>query len=91
MTEEKTRKEEFKLDGNELVDKVKECVHKGNIRRIVIKNPSGKTLIDVPLTLGVLGTVIAPQLAALSALAALVTRCTVVLEKIEEEPPSDSE
>ncbi|MBD3370204.1 DUF4342 domain-containing protein [Candidatus Fermentibacteria bacterium] len=89
MTEQKTRKEEFKLDGSELVDKVKEYVHKGSIRRIVIKNPGGKVLIDIPLTVGVLGTVIAPQLAALSAFAALVTRCTVVLEKIEEEPPSD--
>ncbi|MGC9349487.1 MAG: DUF4342 domain-containing protein, partial [Anaerolineae bacterium] len=65
-----------------------ELVHEGNIRRIVIQNENGKPLIDIPLTWGVVGTLVAPQLAALGAIAALVTRGTIIVEKTEETPPA---
>lgn len=84
MSEEKVRTEEHKVSGDDLVAKVKELVHEGNIRRIIIKNEEGKTLIEVPLTLGVVGAVLLPVLAAIGAIAALVTDCTIVVEKVEE-------
>jgi hypothetical protein len=84
MSEEKVRTEEFQVSGDRLVAKIKELVHEGNIRRVVIKNEEGKTLIDIPLTLGVVGAFLAPQLAAIGAVAALVTQCTIVVEKVEE-------
>lgn len=85
MTEEDSiRSEEFKFDGDALMSKIKELVHAGNVRRIVIKNEEGKTLIDIPMTVGVVGALIAPQLAALGAIAALVTRGTIVVEKVQE-------
>lgn len=84
MSEEKVRIEEHKVSGDDLVAKVKELVHEGNIRRIIIKNEEGKTLIEVPLTLGVVGAVLLPVLAAIGAIAALVTDCTIVVEKVDE-------
>jgi CBS domain-containing protein len=83
MTEENIRTEEFKVSGDVLVAKVKELVHEGNIRRVIIKDNEGKTLIEIPLTLGVVGALLLPVWAALGAIAALVTDCTVVVEKIE--------
>ena len=74
-------KEEFKINGEELLAKVKELIHEGNIRRITIKNESGETVIEIPLTLGVVGAVLAPMLAAVGAIAALVAKCTIVVEK----------
>ncbi len=65
--------------------KVKELVHEGNIRRIIIKNEEGKTLIEIPLTLGVVGAVLLPVLAAVGAIEALVADCTIVVEKVAEE------
>jgi len=59
-------------------------VHEGNIRRITIKNEEGKTLIEIPLTLGVIGAVLLPVWAAVGAIAALVTDCTIVVEKVDE-------
>ena len=84
MSEEKVRTEEFQVSGDMLVAKIKELVHEGNIRRVVIKNEEGKTLIDIPLTLGVVGAFLVPQLAAIGAIAALVTQCTIIVEKVEE-------
>ena len=85
MTEEdNVRSEEFKFDGDVLMSKIKEILHAGNVRRIVIKNEEGKTLIDIPMTIGVVGALLAPQLAALGAIAALVTRGTIVVEKVGE-------
>ena len=84
MSEEESKTEEFKVSGDELISKVKELVRQGNIRRVIIKNEEGRTLIDIPLTLGVVGALIAPQLAALGAIAALITHGTIVVEKIEE-------
>jgi CBS domain-containing protein len=84
MSEEKVRTEEFQVSGDRLVAKIKELVHEGNIRRIVIKNEEGRVLIDIPLTLGVVGAFLAPQLAAIGAVAALVTQSTIIVEKVEE-------
>ncbi len=85
MSEEpKTRSEEFKLSGSEVIGKVKELLHEGNIRRIVIKH-EGETVFELPLTIAAVGTLIAPQLAALGAFAALVTNCSIVVERIVEE------
>ena len=85
MGEKQVRTEEYQIDGDEMVAKVKELVRKGNIRRIAIQNEEGKTLIEIPLTLGVVGAVLLPVWAALGALAALVTNCTIVVEKLEDE------
>jgi hypothetical protein len=86
MTDKKkTRQEEFKLNGSEIIDKIKELIHQGNIRRIIIKNEEGKTLIEIPLTLGVVGAAFLPVLAAVGAIAAMVAKMTIVVEKIEEE------
>jgi len=82
---ETTRTEEFEFNGDTLIAKIKELLHEGNIRRMIIKNEEGRALIDIPLTVGILGTLVAPQLAALGTIAALVTKGTLVVEKEEEE------
>lgn len=82
MSEEKTVREEFRISGEQVVKKVKELVHEGNIRRVIVKQDN-RTLMEIPLTLGVAGILLAPTLAALGALAALVTECTIVVEKSE--------
>jgi CBS domain-containing protein len=84
MTAEKVTTEEYHIDGDELLHKVKELVHEGNIRRIIIKNEEGERLIEVPLTLGVVGIVLLPVWAAIGAIAALVADCTIVVEKVAE-------
>lgn len=73
--------EEFYVRGEELLAKIKELIHQGNIRRVIIKDKDGKVLMEFPLTLGVVGVVLAPTLAAVGAIAALVTDATVVVEK----------
>ncbi|CAN5433001.1 hypothetical protein BH10PAT3_BH10PAT3_0820 [soil metagenome] len=78
--------EEFKLHGKDLNEKVKKLVEEGNVRRIIIKNSSGKTIIEIPVTIGVIGAVIAPMLAAVGAIAVLVTDCTLVVERDEQKP-----
>ena len=83
MREEKVRTEEFTVNGEGLVAKVKELVHEGNIRRVIIKNEEGKVLVEFPLTLGVVGALLAPTLAAIGAIAALVTNCIIVIERVE--------
>jgi hypothetical protein len=83
MSGERVRTEEFHVDGEELLAKIKNLVKEGNIRRIIIKNKEGRTVFEIPLTFGVVGALIAPQLAAIGAIAALLTEATVVVEKIE--------
>jgi hypothetical protein len=78
------RTEEFHINGEELLAKIKELIHEGNIRRIIIKNREGKTMIEFPMTLGVVGAVLAPTLAAVGAVAALIGEATVVVEKIPQ-------
>ena len=84
MSQEKTRTEEFQVNGEELLEKVKELMHAGNIRRIIIRNQEGSTLIDIPLTFGVVGALLVPQLAAIGAIAALLGSGSIVVEKVEE-------
>ncbi|BDU70205.1 hypothetical protein GETHOR_23060 [Geothrix oryzae] len=80
----RTRTEEFKLEGGKVLDKIKELIHQGNIRRIILKNEEGKTLIEIPLTLGLVGAALLPIFAAVGALAAVLTRMVIVVEKTEE-------
>ena len=84
MSEEKVRKEEFTISGEKLLSTIKKLLKEGNIRRITIKNKEGKTLIEIPLTFGVVGALFLPTLAAIGAIAALVTECTIVVEKVEK-------
>lgn len=81
MAKENIKKEEFKVSGEDVVKKIKEIIREGNVRRIIIKNEKGKTLIEVPLTIGVVGAVLLPIWAAIGAVAALVAKCTIVVEK----------
>jgi hypothetical protein len=76
--------EEFRVKGEELLAKIKELIHEGNIRRIIIKDRDGKTVIEFPLTLGMVGVVLAPTLAAVGALAALIGEATIVVEKTDK-------
>lgn len=75
------RTEEFRVNGEQLLAKVKELLHEGNIRRVIIKDKEGKILVEFPMTFGVVGVLLAPSLAALGAVAALVSEATVVVEK----------
>jgi Flp pilus assembly pilin Flp len=81
-----SRMEEFTLSGDEVIAKVKELVREGNIRRIIIKNEDGRTMLEVPLTIGLIGAALLPVFAAIGAAAALATRCTIVVER--DETPS---
>jgi hypothetical protein len=83
MSEEKVHTEEFRVNGEELISKVKQILHEGNIRRIIIKDKEGKTVMEIPLTIGVVGVLLAPTLAAIGAIAALVTEATILVEKGE--------
>ena len=85
MTKERIHVEEFQVKGDELVAKVKEIVHEGNVRRLSIKNEDGKTLVEMPLTVGVIGVLLLPVWAALGSIAALVTDCTISVEKVVEQ------
>lgn len=77
----KTRMESFKVDGENLLKKVKELIKEGNIRKITIKDKGGKEIVAFPLTFGVVGAVIAPVLAAIGAMAALIGECTISVER----------
>ena len=85
MKKEKVWYEEFKIEGEKLLSKSKELIHEGNIRRLIIKNEKGNTLLEVPLTIGVVGAVFLPSLAAISAIAVLVTHCTIVVERVGDD------
>ncbi len=78
---DKTYKEEFKVNGEDLLKKVKELVAEGNVRRITVKDKDGKTIVEMPLTVGVVSAVLAAPLAAVGAIAALVTECTITVER----------
>jgi hypothetical protein len=81
MSDEKVRTEEFRVNGEDLIAKIKNLIKEGNIRKIIIKDKEGKVVFEIPLTFGVVGALIAPQLAAIGAIAALLTEATVVVEK----------
>ena len=78
-----TKKDEFTISGDKIVEKVKEVINEGNARRIIIKNEKGEEVAEFPLTAGAVGVLIAPALAALGAIAALLTKCTLVVERKE--------
>jgi CBS domain-containing protein len=75
------RTEELKVSADDLVKTVKQLLHEGNVRRIIVKDDKGKALLDIPVTIGVVGTIIAPWLAALGVIGALATNCTIVVER----------
>lgn len=81
---ERTWTEEFKLSGSEIINKIKELIHAGNVRRIILKDEEGKTFLEIPLTIGLVGAVVAPVWAAIGAIAALVSKLTIVVEKVED-------
>lgn len=76
--------EEFRVSGESVLAKIKELVHEGNVRRITIKNDEGRTLIEIPLTLGVIGTVLLPVWAAIGAIAAMAANLTIAVERTGE-------
>lgn len=73
--------EEFKVNGEDVIGTIKKIIKEGNARRIIIKNEKGDSLVEFPVTIGAVGALIAPALAAVGAIAALVTKCTIVVEK----------
>ncbi len=75
--------EEFSLTSDKLVEKVKELIHEGNVTRVMVKDEKGNILLDMPATVGIVGVVLAPLLAAAGAIAAVATRCTLVIERRE--------
>ena len=84
-SEGKTR-EEHKVSGDRVIGKIKELIHQGNVRRIIIKNEDGRSIIEVPLSVGVVGAVLAPMWAAFGAVAALVSSCSI---EVEREPEAE--
>ena len=89
------RTQEFTVNGDEVVAKVKELIHEGNIRRIILKNEDGRTMLEVPLTIGLIGAALLPVLAAIGAAAAIASRCTLVVERddppMTDRPPAEGE
>ena len=84
MTEKTTHTETIEVSGDDLVAKIKEIVHEGNVRRIVIMNDEGEKVIEIPMTVGVVGALLLPALAAIGAVAALVAKCTIEVERETE-------
>ena len=80
--------EEFDVKGDDLLARIKELIAEGNVRRVTIKNADGRTMLEIPLTIGVVGALIAPVAAAIGAVAALVTECTITVTR-EEDSGSD--
>jgi hypothetical protein len=86
---DRTWKESFKVTGDQLVDSVKKLLHEGNVRRVVIKQET-RTIVEFPLTVGLIGAVFAPMLAAVGALAAVLTECTIEVERQESDKEEDT-
>ncbi|MBC7349557.1 MAG: DUF4342 domain-containing protein [Candidatus Aminicenantes bacterium] len=85
MEDKKKRFEEFKVSGSEILEKIKEIIREGNARRIIFKTEDGKSFMEIPLTVGIVGTLIAPVWAAIGAVAALASNLTIVVEREERE------
>jgi hypothetical protein len=75
--------EEFSVESEELVKEIKDLLHEGNVSRIIVRDEQGRLLLDLPATAGLIGAVLAPWLAAVGAIAALVTRCKISVERVE--------
>ena len=78
--------QEFKVSGDEIVSTIKKIIAEGNARKIIIKREDGSTLVEFPLTVGAVGALLAPMLAAVGTIAALVTKCTIVVERRDDAP-----
>jgi hypothetical protein len=76
-------REEFTVSSDDLIEKVKQLLHEGNVTRIIVKDERGKTLLEIPATVGVIGVLLVPWLAALGAIAAIATKCRIVVERRE--------
>jgi hypothetical protein len=87
QTEPKTIREELRVTGENLLTTVKKLIHEGNVRRIIVKQ-GGHTIVELPLAVGVISVVIAPMLAAIGAISALIAECTIEVERIE--PPVEA-
>ncbi|HEY5650017.1 MAG TPA: DUF4342 domain-containing protein [Acidimicrobiia bacterium] len=83
MTDQDVRSEKVEVRGEDLLAKMKELVHEGNIRRVTILNEEGERILEIPLTVGVVGALLLPSLAAIGAVAAIVTKCTLEIERVE--------
>ena len=81
MAERRVQTEEFKVPGEKLLSRIKELVHQGNIRRVIIKNDKGNVLIEIPLTMGVVGLALMPVWIVIGAMAAYAANYTIVVEK----------
>ena len=79
----KVTREEFTVSSDDLIEKVKQLLHEGNVTRIMVKDEKGKTLLEMPATVGLIGVVLVPWLAALGTIAALATNCRIVVERRE--------
>lgn len=77
----RTKKEEYRVTGEEVLAKVKQIIKEGNARRIILQNDKGKTIVEIPVTIAVVSTVFAPMLAAVGALAGILTNCRIIVEK----------
>jgi hypothetical protein len=84
MEQIRVKFEEIKVAGKDLVEKVKSLIHEGTIHRLIIKSEEGHTMIEVPVTIAAIGAIAAPVLAAVGAIAAMVTHCTIVVERKEQ-------
>jgi len=76
-------REEFTVSGDDLIERVRQLLHEGNVTRVIVKDAKGRVLLEIPATIGVIGVVLAPWLAALGVIAALVTNCKIVVERRE--------
>ena len=83
--------EEVQVLGRDLVDKIRELVHEGNVQRIVVKDEHGNTFLEIPVTVAAVGVILAPILAALGALSAMVAKFTIVVVRSEPKPPQGGE
>jgi len=86
---ESSRYSEFKVKGEELLQKIRELIREGNVRRIIIKNESGETYLEIPVTIGLIGALVAPVFAAIGALAALAAQFTIVVERKDDTETRD--
>ena len=84
-------REKYKVAGDKVVSTIKELIHEGNVRHVVIKNDDGRTLIEFPVSIGVAGAVLLPVWAAVGAVAAIVTKCTIEVERTAEEEDDDDD
>ena len=78
-------REKHRVSGDRVIEKIKDLIHEGNVRHIVIKNDEGRTLIEFPVSIGLAGALLLPVWAAVGAIAAMVTKCTIEVERDPEE------